>query len=48
MTANQRAARTGGGIAKRARIELEKTTGKKVVSRENYLPPPKTKKNLKP
>jgi hypothetical protein len=48
MPANQRAARTGGGIAKRARLELEKTTGKKVISRENYLPPSKAKKSLRP
>jgi hypothetical protein len=45
---NQKAARTGGGIAKRARLELEKTTGKKVVSRENYLPPSRAKKLLNP
>ena len=28
----------GGRIAKRARIALEENTGKKVVSKENYLP----------
>lgn len=31
------AGRLGGGIAKKARIELEEKTGKKVVSAENYL-----------
>ena len=45
---NEKAARTGGGIAKRARLELEKTTGNKVVSKQNYLPPTKTKNALKP
>jgi DNA-damage-inducible protein D len=48
MPANEKAARTGGNIAKRARLELESKTGKKVVSDENYLPPPKPKKILKP
>ena len=35
---NQTAARTGGKIAKRARLELEAQTGKRVVTGENYLP----------
>jgi len=48
LPANKRAAHTGGGIAKRARLELEKTTGRNVVSKENYLPPPRTKKALNP
>jgi len=48
MPENKKAARTGGGIAKRARLELEKTTGRKVVSKENYLPPPVIKKKLTP
>ena len=39
MVENKTAAKTGGSIAKRARVELEKKTQKKVVSRENYLPP---------
>ena len=33
------AATTGGKIAKRARLELEAGTGRKVVTGENYLPP---------
>jgi hypothetical protein len=45
---NERAARTGGSIAKRARQELERKTGRKVVSRENYLPPSKQKPTLSP
>ncbi len=39
MVENKTAAKTGGNIAKKARIELEEKTQKKVVSRENYLPP---------
>jgi hypothetical protein len=31
------------GIAKKAQLELESKTGKKVVSAENYLPPAKKK-----
>lgn len=38
MKANKVAGKTGGGIAKKARIELENKTGKKVVSSSNYLP----------
>ena len=43
MNENEAAAKTGGGIAKKARLELEGKTGKKVVSAENYLPPSKQK-----
>jgi DNA-damage-inducible protein D len=39
MTENAIAGKTGGGIAKKARLELEGKTGKRVVSGENYLPP---------
>ena len=39
------AGKKGGGIAKRARLELEEKTGKRIVSGENYLPP-KTGKEL--
>jgi DNA-damage-inducible protein D len=38
MPENAEAGRKGGGIAKNARLELEKKTGKKVVSSVNYLP----------
>ena len=44
MPENTIAAKTGGGIAKRARLELENKTHKKVVSAENYLQPTKQKK----
>lgn len=43
MEENKVAVKKGGGIAKRARLELEEKTGKKVVSGQNYLPP----KNIK-
>jgi DNA-damage-inducible protein D len=39
MVENTAAAKTGGRIAKKARLELEAKTGRKVVTRENYLPP---------
>lgn len=38
MQENESAARKGGGIAKRARKELEGKTGKRVVSGSSYLP----------
>ena len=38
---NASAAKTGGQLAKRARLELEGRTGKKVVSGENFLAPVK-------
>lgn len=34
---NKAAGKQGGGIAKKARLELEQKTGRKVVSGENYL-----------
>lgn len=43
MSENESAAKTGGGIAKNARLELEGKTGKRVVSAESYLPPDKKK-----
>ena len=39
MRENKVAGKTGGGIAKKARRELEAKTGKKVVTNENFLPP---------
>jgi hypothetical protein len=43
MGENKAAAKTGGGIARKARLELEAKTGSNVISPENYLPPPKQK-----
>lgn len=37
MKENKQASKTGGGIAKKARLELEEKTGKRVISKENYL-----------
>lgn len=47
MPENQTAAKAGGGIAKRARLQLEAQTGRRLVSGDNYLAPP-AKKALKP
>lgn len=46
MPENTTAAKTGGGIAKRARKELEGKTGKKVVTGDNYLPTSKKRKEM--
>ena len=43
LPANKTAAQAGGGIAKRARLQLEGQTGKRVVSGDNYLAPPARK-----
>jgi DNA-damage-inducible protein D len=42
---NKIAGKTGGNIAKKARIELEDKTGKKVVTTGNFLPAQKPLKN---
>jgi len=48
MTENAEAGRKGGRIARKARLELEAQTGKRVVTGENFLPPGATgKKRLK-
>ncbi|MBC8414129.1 hypothetical protein H8E50_10745, partial [bacterium] len=39
MDENKDAGKNGGGIAKKARRELESKTGKKVITGENFLPP---------
>jgi hypothetical protein len=39
MRENKQAGKKGGGIAKKARQELEAKTGRKVITRENFLPP---------
>lgn len=41
LTANKKAAKIGGNVAKKARIDLERKTGKKVITSDNYLPPTK-------
>ena len=47
MAENKVAAKTGGRIAKKARLELEGKTGRKVVTGENYLPPSLTIRQIK-
>ena len=44
---NKKAARQGGNVAGNARKELEQRTGKKIVSKENYLPESTKPKQLK-
>jgi hypothetical protein len=43
LAQNQVAAKVGGKIAKNARLELEAKTGQRVVTSQNFLPPPKNK-----
>ena len=47
MVENKAAAKTGGRIAKKARLELESKTGQKVVTGENFLPPAQAAKQVK-
>jgi DNA-damage-inducible protein D len=44
---NRSAAREGGDVAGKARRDLESRTGKRVVSRQNYLQEPENRKRLK-
>jgi hypothetical protein len=46
MVENKAAAKTGGRIARKARLELEAKTGRKVVTRENYLAPAPPEKQI--
>jgi DNA-damage-inducible protein D len=46
MAENTQAGKKGGRIAKRARLELEQKTGRKVVTGENFLPPSKAKRKI--
>lgn len=46
MNENKSAGIKGGGIAKKARLDLEAKTGRKVVSGENHLPPVHGKNKL--
>lgn len=43
---SKKSARKGGGVAGKARKDLEKKTGKRVVSHENYLAEPESRKRL--
>lgn len=44
---NKKSARKGGEVAGKARTDLEKKTGKRVVTRENYRDMPQSIKKLK-
>lgn len=44
MEENKTSSRRGGKIAKKARLELEASTGKSVVTGENFLPPKEKKR----
>jgi len=46
LVENKKAAKVGGGIAKKARKDFETKTGKKVVTQENYLIEPNKKSPL--
>ena len=48
MEENAEAGKKGGGIAKKARQELEQKTGKSVVTGENFLPPAGQVKQITP
>lgn len=43
---NKEAAQDGGRVSGNARRELEKESGRKVVTRENYLEQPRSMRNL--
>ena len=43
---NKVAGQKGGGIARKARLQLEGKTGRKVVTGENFLPPSGIRKHL--
>lgn len=47
MAENADAGKKGGGIARKARRELEQKTGRSVVTGENFLPPTQQKQKLK-
>jgi DNA-damage-inducible protein D len=47
LSENKIASKKGGGIAKKAKLELEQKTGKKIITEENYLPPKKQVKGKK-
>jgi DNA-damage-inducible protein D len=44
MMENADAGKKGGGVARRARKDLEDKTGRKVVTGDNFLPPAQSRK----
>ena len=47
MSENAEAGKRGGRIARKARLDLESKTGRPVVTSDNFLPPPRKKKEIK-
>ncbi|MCX5832392.1 MAG: hypothetical protein NT140_11005 [Deltaproteobacteria bacterium] len=47
MVENADAGKTGGKIAKKARLELEAKTGRSVITSGNFLPPAKKQRQIK-
>lgn len=47
FTENKIAAKAGGKIARNARRQLEQASGGKVITKENYLTEPQSRKKLK-
>jgi len=48
MIENKVASKKGGGIAKKAKLELEARTGKKIITKDNYLSAKTPRKQLRP
>ncbi|MBU1087902.1 MAG: Bro-N domain-containing protein [Candidatus Omnitrophica bacterium] len=46
MPEHKKLSRQGGSVAKKARIDLEKKTRKKIISKDNYLDVPEVKKRI--
>lgn len=46
MPAHKKVSRQGGSVAKKARLDLEKKSGKKVISKDNYLEISESKKRI--
>ena len=47
LVQNAKASKKGGAIAKRARVEFESKTGKKIITSDNFLPPSSVRKRKK-
>jgi hypothetical protein len=47
MKENKSAGKKGGSIAKSARLELEDKAGKKIITKDNFLPTQTNPKELK-
>ena len=47
MKENADAGKKGGGVARRARKDLEDRTGRKVVTGDNFLPPAQSRQTIK-